>query len=360
MRERNRTDALRRRMADARARLRPVHIVGASSRFRFPDGDAVVMSMVGHTGVLTHSPSELYVTVRAGTPVTELRDALRPAGQWLACDPGAPAPGSTIGGAVATGSAGPSRPWCGSIRDALLGVTVLTGDADIVTFGGRVMKNVAGYDVSRLMAGAWGCLGVLLDVTLKVLPRPPAARTLVAEMDAADAIELWNQQRRRPLPISGAFHVYGHLYTRIVGDEATIEKTAAALGGETTEDSVWDELRDMRHPFFAMPGPLWRVSLPPASPPLGLEGHVLIDWAGAQRWVITPEPAGKVIATASGAGGYAVRWSRSQDGSVRAAAPMADPARVKVIRELRKSFDSGGILNARILPATAPAGAPVL
>jgi glycolate oxidase FAD binding subunit len=179
-------------------------------------------------------------------------------------------------------------------------------------------------------------------------------------MDAATAIAHWNQQRRRPLPISGAFHVYGHLYTRICGDESTIEATAAAVGGETTDDNVWDELRDMRHPFFGMPGPLWRISLPAAAPPLDLEGHVLTDWAGAQRWLVSPEPASRVAAAAVAAGGYAVRWSRSQDGRIYAATPMADPARVKVIRELRKSFDPGGILNARILPATAPAGAPIL
>lgn len=347
-------------MADARARLRPVQIVGGASRFRFPDGGAVSMTTRGHAGIVTHSPSELYVTVRAGTPLSALRDALRPAGQWLACDPGAPSAQSTVGGAVATGAAGPSRPWCGSIRDALLGATVLTGDARVAAFGGRVVKNVAGYDVTRLMAGAWGCLGLLLDVTLKVSPRPPATRTLVREMAEADAIALWNGMRRQPVPVNGAFHVDGRLYTRVVGDEPTVDAAAQALGGESGDGNVWDALRDFSHPFFDLPGMLWRVSVPPAAPPLALDAHVLLDWAGAQRWVITNEPPMKVLGAATAAGGYAARWSRDEDGGIRAATPIAEPARVKLIRELRKAFDSGGILNARILPATAPAGPQVV
>lgn len=360
MRARDRTDSLRDKMADARSRLRPVQIVGAQSRFRFPEGGAVTLSTVGHEGIVTHAPSELYVTVRTGTPVTALRDTLRQAGQWLACDPGAPSTGSTIGGAVATGAAGPSRPWCGSIRDALLGATVLTGDARTAAFGGRVFKNVAGYDVTRLMAGAWGCLGLLLDVTLKVLPRPPAARTLVADMEEAEAIAHWNALRRQPIPVNGAFHVDGRVYTRVIGDERTIDATARKLGGDTGDDEIWQALRDFRHPFFQSHEPLWRVSVPPAAPTLAIEARTLMDWAGAQRWLSTSEPAARVIGAAAAVGGHAARWERSPDGVLSASTPIADPTRVKFIRELRKVFDTGGILNARILPATAPAGPPVI
>ena len=232
-----------------------------------------------HRGIVNHEPSELVLTVRAGTSVADTQAALAGHDQWLAFDPPRHEESSTIGGAVACALSGPSRPWTGAVRDFVLGTRIVNGRGDVLSFGGEVMKNVAGYDVSRLMAGAFGTLGVLLEVSFKLLPRPARDRTRVLDLNAGEAIRRLVAWARTPLPILGACHDGERLHVRLAGAEPAVAEAEKRIGGEPGEGSLWEEVRDHRHPFFAGEGPpVWRLSLPAHTPsrrPSGRRAHRL-------------------------------------------------------------------------------------
>ena len=285
----------------------PLAIEGNGSKGfygRMPVGEPLVVG--GHRGIVNHEPSELVLTVRAGTPVGETQAALAEHGQWLPFDPPQHDGAATIGGAVACALSGPSRPWTGAVRDFVLGTRLVNGRGDVLSFGGEVMKNVAGYDVSRLMAGALGTLGVLLEVSFKLLPRPACDRTRVLELAAGEAIHRLTEWARSPLPMLGAFHDGERLHVRLAGAEPAVAEAADRLGGEAGDDTVWERLRDHRLAFFTGEGPpLWRLSVPPHQPPLDLPGPTLIDWGGAQRWVRSEAPEPVLRAAAAAVGGHA-------------------------------------------------------
>ncbi len=253
---------LQERVREAAAHGETLHARGAGSKDfygRTASGSALELRKL--EGIVSYEPTELVLTARAGTPLETLDAALREAGQMLPFDPPRFAAGGTIGGAVASGLAGPRRPWGGAPRDLLLGVKLLDGRGRIMRFGGQVMKNVAGYDLSRLMAGALGTLGVLLEVSLKVLPRPAEEHTLVREASAEHAIDLFAELQRRPFSLTGAAHADGKLFLRLAAAKSSAERLAAEIGAEAgSGGEFWSRLRDQRAGFFQSQTPLWRLS----------------------------------------------------------------------------------------------------
>ena len=329
----------------------PLMIRGGGSKAWYGDplqGEA--LDIADHAGVIEYDPGELVLTCRAGTRLEELRTLLDENGQHLPFDPPAFGPEATIGGAVACGLSGPARPWAGALRDYLLGTRVVNGRGEILRFGGQVMKNVAGYDVSRLMAGARGTLGVLLDVSFKVLPRPASERTLRFECPRNEAIRRMNAWSGRPLPVSGAAWLDDVLWLRLAGAHSEVARAARALDGEEVEDDgSWQALREHELGFFAGDAPLWRLSLPPAAAPLDLAGPCLVDWGGAQRWYRGEEAAARIRAVVEAAGGHATLY-RGPTGVARFH-PLP-PVAAQLQQRIRTAFDPHGILNR---PAAEPA-----
>jgi glycolate oxidase FAD binding subunit len=311
-------------------------------------------------GISSYEPSELVVTARCGTSLAELEATLAEQGQCLAFEPPHFAAGGTVGGMVASGLAGPARASAGSVRDHLLGATLLNGRNEVLSFGGQVMKNVAGYDVSRLLAGSLGILGVILEVSLKVVPIAPSRATLRFQMPQAQALAQLNLWAGKALPLHASAWWDGTLVLRLSGARAAVQAAQSALGGELVEpglaDSFWSGLRHHSDPFFAAAraevdagGALWRLSLPQTAPPLPLAGEQLIEWGGAQRWLRSAVPAGVVRDAAQRAGGHATLFRASRkDGGVFA--PLRAPLD-RIHRELKKAFDPSGIFNpGRLYP----------
>ncbi|MGD8497393.1 MAG: glycolate oxidase subunit GlcE [Chromatiales bacterium] len=302
------------------------------------------LELAAHAGIVSYEPTELVVTARAGTPLSELEALLAERGQQLPFEPPAFGESATIGGVVAAGLSGPRRPYAGSVRDALLGVKIVNGRGELLEFGGQVMKNVAGYDVSRVIAGSLGTLGVILEVSIKVLPKPPLERTVVHELDETRGLEQLVALGLRPLSVTATCHVDGRLYTRVCGGERALEAAEQALGGETVADSgpLWQSVREHAHAFFAGTGPLWRLAVPPASPPLDL-GETLIEWGGSLRWLRDEAPEKTIRAKAANLGGHATLF-RGHDGSAEVFHPLPSPL-MKLHRNLKRALDPKGILN---------------
>jgi glycolate oxidase FAD binding subunit len=305
-------------------------------------------------GISSYEPTELVVTARCGTSLAELEATLAEQGQCLAFEPPHFAPGATVGGMVAAGLAGPARAAVGSVRDYVLGATLLNGRAEVLSFGGQVMKNVAGYDVSRLLAGSLGTLGVILEVSLKVLPVAPASATLRLQMDQASALHQLNTWAGQPLPLQASAWWNGTLLLRLNGALAAVNAAIVTLGGELIEaefgSAFWRGLRDQTDAFFekadiaiAHGGALWRLSVPPATPPLELAGETLIEWGGAQRWLVTALPAATLRDAATRVGGHATLF-RATDKSAGVFAPLKSPLD-HIHRELKKAFDPCGLFN---------------
>jgi glycolate oxidase FAD binding subunit len=257
-------------------------------------------------------------------------------------------PGATIGGTIACGLSGPARPYAGAARDLVLGARVLTGRGEVLRFGGEVMKNVAGYDVSRLMTGAFGTLGVLLDLSLKVLPIPAVTRTRVRTCGQAEAIELMNRWAAKPLPVTATCWDGDRLWIRLAGAEQGVLAAAASIGGEPVEegdaDALWAlKVREQQHGFFSGDLPLWRLSVPSAAPPLDLPGKQLIEWGGAQRWLRSGADPDAIRAQTAAAGGHATLF-RGGDRTGEVFHPLPAPV-MALHRSLKAAFDPSGILN---------------
>ncbi|MFL9864848.1 glycolate oxidase subunit GlcE [Paraburkholderia fungorum] len=295
-----------------------------------------------HRGVVSYDPTELVITARAGTPVAELNAVLDAAGQMLPCEPPVFNGTATVGGMVAAGLAGPRRPWSGAVRDFVLGCRVITAEAKHLRFGGEVLKNVAGYDVSRLLAGSFGCLGLITEVSLKVLPKPRALGSLTLDLDAGEALRELSAWRRAALPISGAAHVDGRLHVRLEGGTGSVAAALDRIGGTELDPQFWHALREHRLAFFDDPRPLWRLSLPNASPLTRLPGDTLLDWAGAQRWLKSDAPAAAIRQIAHAAGGHATCFTPCVDAEPFTPLP---PALLRFHQQLKQQLDPRGLFN---------------
>jgi glycolate oxidase FAD binding subunit len=300
------------------------------------------------SGVVAYEPSELVVTARAGTPLAQLEAVLGQNGQMLAFEPPRFGDGATVGGCVAAGLAGPRRAssgtTCGGVRDFVLGARLLDGRGQVLSFGGTVMKNVAGYDVARMLAGSLGILGVIVEVSLKVLPVPAAETTLDFEMDEAEALARLNEWGGQPLPISASAWSAGVLRLRLSGAPAALRAARDSLGGEETDGSAfWADVREQRHPFFVADAPLWRVSVPSVAGPLGLGEPQMIEWGGALRWLRSNRPPAEIRARSAELGGHATLF-RGGDKSQGVFTPLSPPL-AAIHRRLKSEFDPAGIFN---------------
>lgn len=312
---------------------------------RAVDAEQQTLSLKEHTGIVSYQPVELVMTARAGTPLVELKAALDEQNQMLAFEPPVFSDSATLGGTLATNQSGPGRPWWGSVRDHVLGVRLINGKAEHLRFGGQVMKNVAGYDVSRLQAGAFGGLGVMSEISLKVLPKPAMQQTLVTECTQAQALELMNQRAGEPKPMTAATWYQGKLYTRLAGAASAVAAAASAWGGEELENAeqFWLELADQRHEFFTTEQPLWRFSINSKTPAFNLPEPTLIDWGGAQRWYAGEHDWQQMVSIAKHSGGQ-VSLYRGGDRTAEVLHPQAEAIQ-KLQQRLKASFDPAGIFN---------------
>lgn len=299
-----------------------------------------VLDTRSHRGIVSYDPTELVLTARAGTPLVDIEAALDAAGQMLPFEPPHFGPGATLGGMVAAGLSGPRRPWAGSVRDYVLGTRVITGHGKLLRFGGEVMKNVAGYDLSRLMAGSFGCLGVLTEVSLKVLPKPRKCQSLRLEMDLHQALGDLAEWGQQPIPISAASYDGHALHLRLEGGEGSVASAVERLGGEYLDASYWTDLREQRLGFFEAPQPLWRLSLPHNSAPIELPGRQLLDWGGAQRWLKSDVSAELIRQVVARIGGHATLYESDPASFHPLVAPL-----LRYHRNLKLQLDPQGIFN---------------
>ncbi len=341
-------EAVRAAAADGR-RLR---LVGGGTKDFYGErclGDELRLGAL--RGIVSYEPTELVIQVRCGTPLDEVQEALAAHGQILAFEPPAFGAGATIGGVVAAGLSGPRRASAGAVRDFVLGATIVDAQARVLRFGGQVMKNVAGYDVSRLMCGSLGILGPIVDVSLKVLPRPMREASVRLALDAADAIGTMNRWCAEPLPISATRWCDGEAWVRFSGAAPAVESALARFEREhgATRLDVdeaahrWRALREHDDAYFAGDEALWRLSLPSTAPWLELPGRVLVEWAGAQRWLRSDAPAAHIRAACERVGGSATLF-RGGDPSIGVFHPLPEANR-RVHQRLKHVFDPAGLFN---------------
>ena len=314
-----------------------------------------VLQTGAYSGIVSYEPTELVVTARCGTPLAELESTLAARRQFLACEPPGFG-GATVGGAVAAGLSGPRRAMAGSLRDFVLGVKIMDGEGRVLKFGGEVIKNVAGFDVSRLMTGSLGTLGLILEVSLKVMPLPVGDATLRFEMPQAQALDAMNRWAGQPLPLAAGSWQDGVLTLHLSGAQAAVASACRKLGGEllaaAAATEFWQGLREQSAEFFAGDAPLWRLSVPSVAAPLELPGEQLLEWGGAQRWLRADADAAQLREIAARAGGHATlfrggRWEQRTGGVF---APL-QPALMEVHRRLKQSFDPFGVFNpGRLYP----------
>jgi len=331
---------------DAAAHGAPLRLQGSNSKAFLGRATAgTVLDTRGHAGVIDYHPSELVITARAGTPLAEVEATLAEKGQMLAFEPPHFGDAATLGGTLACALSGPRRPYAGAARDFVLGVTLIDGRGRLLRFGGQVIKNVAGYDVSRLVIGAMGTLGLMTEISLNVLPRPAAEATIRLERDTAEAIRTVNEWMRTPSPISAVCFGDGQLHVRFSGSAADMRAAAAKLGGAEIEDAgrFWSDLREHRLAFFREAPALWRLSVPPTTPPLPLPGRWLIEWNGGLRWLVSAASTEEIRAAADAAGGHATLF-RAERPCNDVFHPLA-PGIEALHHALKAAFDPHRILN---------------
>lgn len=346
-------DRLREQVLAARGRRRlEIRGGGSKSWYGAPDPDVEPLEVGLLSGIIRYEPSELVLTAYGGTPLREVEALLARHGQWLPFSPPHFADSATIGGAVAAGLSGPTRWGHGALRDYVLGVRVLDGQGRVLRFGGEVMKNVAGYDVARLFAGSLGTLGVILEVSLKVLPLPPATLTLRFACSQDEAIERFNRWAGQPLPLSASVWWQGEMTLRLAGARAAVEAAAARLGGEVLPEAAaqrfWEEVREQRLPVWNLHEGevLWRLALPPTTPAWADAEDALVEWGGGLRWLRRPVGDDSWFERARAVGGHAVRWRGARAGE-RVFAPRGTAERA-IEERLKAAFDPDGVFARRL------------
>jgi glycolate oxidase FAD binding subunit len=335
------TAALAEAVRAAASERTPLEIRGAGTHAGMGGPVAgIPLAMTGHRGVVDYDPAELVLTARAGTPLSEVEALLAENGQMLAFEPPRLGSGGTLGGAVATGLSGPRRPFTGALRDYVLGARILDGRGQALRFGGTVFKNVAGFDAFRLMAGAHGTLGVLLDISLRVVPRPAVEAARVLDLPSGEALRKVADLMRRPLPLSGAFHDGRRLHLRLSGGPAGVEAAVARIGGEAADPWGWDAIRDLAHPVLAGGQGLWRISLPRTGP-AGDFADLPWDQGGGVRWLAAETPSPGAWDQAAALGGHIERIR----GTAGPAFQPLPPALLALHRRVKTALDPDGLFN---------------
>ena len=349
-------DDLQERVRDAAGRGAALRIRGGGSKDFYgnaPRGET--LDTRGHAGIVAYEPTELVLTARCGTALQDVEKILEEKKQMLAFEPPHFGGAATLGGCVAAGLSGPRRASAGAVRDAILGAKIIDGRGQLLAFGGQVMKNVAGYDVSRLLAGSLGTLGLIVEVSLKLLPRPPEELTRTFDMPQAKALETLRRWAGQPLPISASAWRDGELSVRLSGAASAVRSAAQMLGGESVPaaeaSGFWTGIREQTDAFFKGETPLWRLSLPSQAPEVDLSGAQLLEWGGALRWLRTGGNAGgnagadveAVRAAATRLGGHATLF-RAAEKPQGAFAPLP-PLLARLHRDLKRTFDPAGIFN---------------
>jgi glycolate oxidase FAD binding subunit len=342
-------EQFREQILAATASKTPLRICGGGTKDWY--GQALVGELLdtrAWTGIVDYEPTELVITARSGTPLAEIEAALARHNQMLAFEPPYFGDGATLGGVIASGLSGPRRAASGAVRDFVLGAKLMDGRGEVLAFGGQVMKNVAGYDVSRLLAGSMGTLGLVLEHSIKVLPRSVREATIRFAMSEIEALRRLNEWAGLPLPITASCWHDGVLTVRLAGALAAVEAAEAGMKGEGVPDGrqFWHSLREQQHPYFSHEGVLWRLSLPSAASAIVLRGEQLIEWGGAQRWLkceAGQANADNIRRAVAAAGGHATLF-RGGDKTVGVFHPLA-PAVARINQRLRAAFDPAGIFN---------------
>ena len=312
--------------------------------------NADVLDARAHSGIVAYDPAELVITARAGTPLAEIEAALAASRQVLSFEPPHFGNGATIGGAVAAGLAGPRRAHAGAVKDFVLGARLLNGRGEHLHFGGTVVKNVAGYDVARLLAGSLGTLGVITELSLKVLPQPFAEATLQFESRAAEAVPQLNALMGQPLPLTASYWADGVLSLRLCGTEAGVKTAVELLGGERMNEAAsrswWQTVREQARPEFDLNEGerLWRISVPDTAPVADSDGLFAIEWGGGLRWYRTGAAAREMRALAQNAGGHATLFRGAAAVGETVFTPLPE-ALLAINQRLKQSFDPSGIFN---------------
>ena len=342
-------ELLRQQVAAATAAGLPLRIRGGGSKdFYGQSLEGDVLDTRACQGIVAYEPAELVLSARCGTPLRDIEALLARHGQMLGFEPPHFGPDATLGGCIATGLSGPRRATAGAVRDFVLGVKLMDGKGQILAFGGQVMKNVAGYDVSRALAGSLGILGLILETSIKVLPVPAASATLVFDCDQQQALTHMNTWAAAPLPISASAWHAGQLRVRLAGAHAAVKAARQKLGGQLidaeTANSWWADLREQRLAFFAGDSALWRLSVPSMSAALDLPGEQLIEWGGALRWWKTAADATTVRACATAGHATLFRADATTRAQTQVFTPLA-PTLMQIHRALKAKFDPAGIFN---------------
>ncbi len=301
------------------------------------------LDMSRHRGIISYEPTELVITARAGCRLSEIETLLAEHGQMLGFEPPHFADNGTLGGTIACNFSGPRRPYTGAARDYLLGSRIINGKGEVQKFGGEVMKNVAGYDVSRLMCGALGTLGAILDVSLKVIPLPEAEHSFSMECGAQQALDTMHRLMQQSLPLSASAYLNGRLYLRLASNEAAIKQARQQIGGDSLDNDFWRQLKEQQLDFFNTELPLWRLSLASSAAPLNLQGDALYDWGGALRWLRSEASADKIRHAVEAQGGHAILF-KNNPGKIDPFHEL-NPGLLALHRQLKQAFDPANILN---------------
>ncbi|MBV9316958.1 MAG: glycolate oxidase subunit GlcE [Gammaproteobacteria bacterium] len=339
-------EAWRERIAAARRGGSSLRLRGAGTKdFYGEELNGDILHLGSWRGIIDYEPSELVISARCGTPLSEVEAALAAHEQFLAFEPPAFGGDPTLGGIIAAGLSGPRRMFAGAARDFVLGARLLTAQGDLLRFGGAVMKNVAGFDVSRLLCGSLGILGILTEVSLKVLPRPRLEETRRLELSAGQAVTAFNRWQGLPLPLSGAAWWQGTAWVRLSGATAAVRAARAQIGGDAVPpldaERFWSALRHYQLPPHAAAS-VWRVSLPQAAPRIDVPAEPLIDWGGALRWYANVPPEIDMRERARAVQGTALHWRGAPPGK---RFPPLPAAIASLHRRLKERFDPAGVFN---------------
>jgi len=343
---------LQSQMQDAYKNKTPLQIrAGNSKHFYGYPKDGNLLDVSAHQGIISYEPTELVITARAGTRLAEIESTLNESKQMLAFEPPhfaatATLDNATLGGTIACNMSGPRRAYSGAARDFVLGCSIINGKAEKLKFGGQVMKNVAGYDASRLMCGAMGTLGVILDVSLKVLPKPETEITLRHQCDIHQAMDNMHQWVKQSLPVSATSYINSQLFIRLSGNHSSVTSAQQKIGGDVIDNAgnFWQQIKDQSHDFFKSDNPIWRLSLASNTPPLeNLNGSTLYEWGGALRWLSTDEPAEKIREILNNAGGHATLFKNNKFKTPPF--HQLSPGMLSIHKQVKQAFDPENILN---------------